>query len=43
MPLTAISTDRYLRSGIDQAKIALICNALYPFINEIEINLDPSA
>lgn len=43
MLLTAIGTDRHLHPGIDQAKIALICCHLYPFINEIEIDLYSSA
>jgi hypothetical protein len=38
MLLTAISTDRHLHTSIDQAKIALIHNGLYSFIDEIEID-----
>ena len=43
MLLTAISTDRHLHPSIDQTKIALIHSRLYPFIDEIEIDLDSSA
>ncbi len=43
MMLTAISTDRHLHPSINQTKIALIHSRLYPFINEIEIDLNPSA
>jgi len=40
--LTAISTDRHLYTSIDQTKIALIHNGLYPFIDEIKIDFDSS-
>ncbi len=40
MLLTAIGTDRHLHPGIDQAEIALIHNCFYPFIDEIEIDID---
>ncbi len=40
MLLTAIGTDRHLHPGIDQAKIALVCSCLYPFINEIKVDLN---
>ena len=43
MLLTAISTDRHLHPGIDQANIALIRCHLHPFINEVEIDLYSSA
>ena len=43
MLLTTIGTDRQLHTGIYQTKIALIYNYLDPFINEIEIDVDPSA
>ncbi len=43
MLLTTISTDRHLDPGIDQTEITLICSALYPFINEVEIDLNSSA
>jgi hypothetical protein len=43
MLLTAIGTDRQFHTGIDQTKIALIHNCLYPFIDEIEIDIDSSA
>jgi hypothetical protein len=42
MLLTAIGTDRHLYTSIDQTKIAPIYNGLYSFINEIEIDFDPS-
>jgi len=42
MLLTAISTDRHLYTSIDQTKIALIHNGLYPFIDEIKIDFDSS-
>ena len=42
MLLTAISTDRHLYTSIDQTKIALIHSRLYPFIDEIEIDIDSS-
>jgi hypothetical protein len=41
MLLTAIRTHRHLRAGIDQVKIALIDNRLNPFIDEVEIDIDP--
>ncbi len=40
MLLTAIGTDRHLYPSIDQTKIALIHNCLYPLIDEIEIDID---
>jgi len=43
MLLTAIGADRHLHTSIDQTKIALIHSSFYPFINEIEIDLNPSA
>jgi len=42
MLLTAIGTDRHLCPGIHQTKITLIHNGLYPFIDEIEIDIDAS-
>jgi hypothetical protein len=41
--MTAIGTDRHLYPGIDQAEITPICSRLYPFIDEIEIDLDSPA
>jgi hypothetical protein len=42
MLLTAISTNRHLHTIIDQAKIALIHNGLYSFIDEIKIDFHSS-
>jgi hypothetical protein len=41
--MTAIGTDRHLHPGIDQAEITPIRRRLYPFIDEIEIDLDSPA
>ena len=43
MLLTAIRTDRHFHPCIEEAKIALITYHLYPFIDEIEIDIDASA
>ena len=40
MLLTAIRTDRHLHSSIDQTNITTIHNRFYPFIDEIEIDID---
>ena len=40
MLLAAIRTDRHLDSCIDQTKIAAIRHGLYPFIDEIKIDID---
>lgn len=40
MLLTAICTDRHFSPGIHQTKITLIHNRLYPFIDEIKIDID---
>ena len=42
MLLAAIGTDRHLCPGIHQTKIPLIHNSLYPFIDEIKIDIDSS-
>ena len=43
MLLTAVGADGHLYTSIQQTKIALIHSRLYPFIDEIEIDLDSSA